>query len=208
MQEMLQETKQREFFYALLSRLFMKEIDSDFLQNIEHKDIKEFFPNLGNWEKYNTKDKNQLIESDFAVDFAEISLINLIPYETFYTRDDGMIESGGDNPVLQFYEEFEFVVEKDKARVLSPDHIGVELEFMYMLCNAQIKALEEGDAIAAKSFKDIQNDFLEKHLLNWAPLYFMQVKQEAQTPLYHDGAMLATEFLLSDYEYLKTGAIN
>ncbi len=208
MTQTLQETKQREFFYALLSRLFMKEIDSDFLKTLEHEDIKEFFSNLDDWKEYHSLERAELIERHLNVDFAEISLINLIPYETFYVRDDGMIESGGDNPVLRFYEEFEFVVEKDKARVLSPDHIGVELEFMYMLCGAQIKALEEGDAIAAKSYKDIEIDFLEKHLLKWAPLYLMQVKQEAQTPLYHDGAMLATEFLLSDYQYLKTGAIS
>ncbi len=42
-----------------------------------------------------------------------------------------MIESGGDNPVLSLYNSFDFRVELDKARVVSPDHIGVELEFLY-----------------------------------------------------------------------------
>ncbi len=56
-------------------------------------------------------------------------LLHLVPYESFYIRGDQMIESGGDNPVLSLYNSFDFRVEGDKARVVSPDHIGVELEF-------------------------------------------------------------------------------
>lgn len=203
MQQRLTETEQREFFYALYSRLFMKEVDEDFLKTLEHKDIKEFFPNLYTWDQYNTLPKSELIEAELNVDFTDISLINLIPYETFYTREDAMIESGGDNPVYAFYEEFDFVVEKDKARVVSPDHIGVELEFMYKLCEAEVKALKNSDQLAADELRKYQKEFMEKHLMQWAPLYLINVKNEAQTPLYHDGAMTGLEFILNDYEYLN-----
>ncbi len=203
MQDKLIQTKQREFFYALYSRLFMKEVDLDFLKKLEEKDIKEFFPNLYEWDLYNTLDKEELIQSHLNVDFAEISLVNLIPYESFYTREDGMIESGGDNPIYQFYEEFDYIVDKEVARVVSPDHIGVELEFMYMLCEAQAKAYNNHDEVAAQKLKQLQKSFMEKHLLEWIPLYLINVKNEAQTPLYHDGAMTGLEFLLSDYEYLN-----
>ncbi len=203
MNNQIAQLEQRGFLYALYSRLFMKEVDTDFLEMLEDKDIKEFFPNLDEWELYKKLPKEELIEAHLNVDFTDLSLINLIPYESFYVREDGMIESGGDNPIYQFYEEFNFVVEKDKARVVSPDHIGVELEFMYMLCDAEIKAINNDDFIAAKEFKDMQKSFLEKHILQWVPLYLINVKNEAQTPLYHDGAMTGLEFILSDYEYLN-----
>ncbi len=203
MNDKLLHAKQREFFYALYSRLFMKEVDTDFLKTLDHKDIKEFFPNLYDWDLFTTLPQEELIEAHLNVDFADISLINLIPYETFYTREDGMIESGGDNPVFQFYEAFDFVVEKDVARVVSPDHIGVELEFMYMLCTAEVKARKNSDEVAAQELQSMQKSFMEKHLMQWAPLYFINVKNEAQTPLYHDGAMTGLEFLLNDYEYLN-----
>ncbi len=203
MQDELIQTKQREFFYALYSRLFMKEVDLDFLKKLENKDIKEFFPNLYDWDLYKTVGKEELIQSHLNVDFAEISLVNLIPYESFYTREDGMIESGGDNPIYQFYEEFDYIVDKEIARVVSPDHIGVELEFMYMLCQAQVKAYDNHDELAAQKLKQLQKSFMEKHLLQWIPLYLINVKNEAQTPLYHDGAMTGLEFLLNDNEYLN-----
>ncbi len=114
-----------------------------------------------------------------------------------------MIESGGDNPVLNLYNSFDFRVELDKARVVSPDHIGVELEFIYMLTKAQKKALVEDDIEALKELFLIQRDFLEKHLLNWSPMFLINMKREARTPLYHDGAELTLEFLLSDFEYIN-----
>ncbi len=203
MSDIIAETKQRGFFYALYSRIFMKEVDNDLLKMLEKKDIQEFFPNMKEWDLRQTLAKEELIQSHLNVDFAEISLVNLIPYESFYTREDGMIESGGDNPVYQFYEEFDFTVEKGIARVLSPDHIGVELEFIYMLCEAQLKALNENDETAVKELKALQKSFMQKHILNWVPLYLINVKNEAGTPLYHDAAMTGLEFILSDYEYLN-----
>ncbi len=203
MKQKLQETQQRGLLYALYSRVFMKEADENLLKTIEQKDIKEFFPNLFEWDAYRELSAKELLEQHLDPDFTEISLINLIPYESFYMREDGMIESGGDNPVIQFYEEFNFIVEKDKARILSPDHIGAELEFMYMLCDAEAKALQNSDEVAAQEFETMQKRFLREHLLQWAPLYFVNVKNEAQTPLYHDGAMTGLEFILSDYEYLN-----
>lgn len=203
MNKKLLETEQRGFLYALYARVFMQEADEALLEMIAKKNIKEFFPNLFEWDTYHELSKEELIRSHLNVDFTEISLLNLIPYESFYVREDGMIESGGDNPVIQFYDEFNYIVEKDKARIVSPDHIGAELEFMFMLCDAQAKALKNSDEVAAQEFQEIQKKFLEKHLLQWAPLYFINVKNEAQTPLYHDGAMTGLEFILSDFEYLN-----
>ena len=203
MNKKILETEQREFLYALFSRIFMKEADTKLLETLEKEDIKEFFPNLFEWDAYKELSKEDLITQHLNADFTEISLINLIPYESFYTREDGMIESGGDNPVIQFYDEFNYIVEKDKARILSPDHIGAELEFMYMLCNAESKALKNSDEVAALALEETQKRFLKEHLLQWAPLYFINVKNESETPLYHDGAMSGLEFILSDYEYLN-----
>jgi TorA maturation chaperone TorD len=114
-----------------------------------------------------------------------------------------MIESGGDNPVIELYNALDFRVELGKARVVSPDHIGVELEFMYMLCNAMQKAIDANDDDGVEELFYIQKGFLEDHLLNWAPMYLINMKKESRTPLYHDGAELVMEFLLSDFEYIN-----
>ncbi|HFU77172.1 MAG TPA: dehydrogenase, partial [Epsilonproteobacteria bacterium] len=48
----------------------------------------------------------------------------------------------------------------------------------------------------------IQHGFLKDHLLEWAPMFLINAKRESRTPLYHDGAELTLEFLLSDFEYV------
>jgi TorA maturation chaperone TorD len=146
-----------------------------------------------------------LINESFNPDFTNLSLLHLIPYETFYTREDQMIETGGANPVTDFYSAYDFVVDFEAARVVSADHIGIEFEFMHHLCEAQMKAESENDMIAVEEMKTVQKDFLNRHLLQWAPLYLLNMKYEARTPLYADAADMAMEFLLSDNEYLVKG---
>ncbi|MEJ2527607.1 MAG: molecular chaperone TorD family protein [Sulfurovaceae bacterium] len=122
-----------------------------------------------------------MIAQYLNVDFTNLFLMHLIPYESFYTRDDQMIESGGNNPIIELYNSYDFRVELDKARVISPDHIGVELEFMYMLCSALQKAQEADDAEGIDDILRVQKDFLEQHLLRWAPMFLINVKRESIT---------------------------
>jgi TorA maturation chaperone TorD len=193
----------RANIYALLSRILLQEIDGDFLKTLKSDDaMLEFFPNLKEWDQFSSLSDADLINKHLNVDFTNISLLHLIPYETFYTRDDQMIETGGANPVTNMYNEFNFLVDYEVARVVSADHIGVELEFMYHLIEGERQASEALDENAASIFKRAQHDFLNKHLLEWAPHYLISAKYEARTPLYHDACEMALEFILSDNETL------
>jgi TorA maturation chaperone TorD len=100
------------------------------------------------------------------------------------------------------YSAYNFTVDYEAARAISSDHIGVEFEFMHHLVEAELKALEVNDTEAIKALRETQSEFLNKHLLRWAPMYLINVKYEARTPLYYDAADLALEFILSDNEYL------
>jgi TorA maturation chaperone TorD len=200
----LEEIENRISLYALVSRLMMTEADEEFLKSIEsNKDILDLFPNYKEWEKRKEFNNSILKERYLDVDFTNLSLLHLVPYESFYTRDDQMIESGGENPLLEIYDILDFKVKLEEARVVSPDHIGVELEFMYVLCDAMKKAFVADDEDAVKEFLYIQKGFLRDHLLNWAPMYLINMKKESRTPLHHDGAELTLEFMLSDYEYIN-----
>ena len=200
---MKQEIENRIAIYALISRLMLVEVDETFLENIEKDErLLSFFPNYRDWAKRKELSRAELIEQYYNVDFTNLFLMHLVPYESFYTRDDQMIESGGDNPIVQLYNDLDFRVELDTARVVSADHIGVELEFMYMLCVALQKALAAEDKDGICELLQVQRAFLKEHLLEWAPLFLINAKRESRTPLYHDGAELALEFLLSDFEYV------
>lgn len=199
-----EEIENRIALYALISRLMITEVDDEFLKSIESSaELLELFPNYKNWDKRKEFSNTILKERYIDVDYTNLFLLHLVPYETFYIRDDQMIESGGDNPVLALYNSFDFRVDLDQARVVSPDHIGVELEFMYMLCDALKKAYEAEDKEGMIEILQVQKGFLQDHLLNWAPMYLINMKRESRTALYHDGAELTLEFILSDYEYVN-----
>ena len=161
-----------------------------------------FFPTFKDWETREEFDSKDLIEQHLNVDFTNLFLLHLIPYESFYMREDQMMETGGDNPVQAIFNAFEFQVQLDKARVMAADHIGIELEFMYELCKAELKALEANDFEMAKQLSQLQYGFMKDHILQWAPMYLLNVKSEAITAFYFDAADLALEFLMSDFEYL------
>lgn len=189
--------------YALISRLLMNEVDEELLELIlKDNNILSFFPTFANWEKRKSMSNKDLIEKYLNVDFANVLLLHLIPYESFYMREDQMMETGGENPVQKLYNDFDFRVELDVARVMAGDHIGVELEFMYKLCDAEYKALEDEEYDIAAQIAEIQYNFLKDHLVEWAPLFLLNMKNESGTALYYDLADFAIEFILSDFEYL------
>jgi len=200
----MQNTKARTNIYALLSRVLLQELDDNMLNTIKNdENILEFFPTLKEWEQLHSVEDKKLLDEYFNPDFVNLSILHLIPYETFYTREDQKVETGGANPVTTVYNEYDFLVDYEVARTVSSDHIGIEYEFMHHLADAELKALEAGDNDAVKELKVAQKNFLDKHLLQWAPLYLINMKYEARTPLYYDAAEMALEFILSDNEYLS-----
>ncbi|QOP40856.1 TorD/DmsD family molecular chaperone [Sulfurimonas marina] len=199
----MEETQARINIYALLSRILLQELDLETLNIIKNdENILEFFPVLKEWEPFNTMDEKTLLDEHINPDFVNLSILHLIPYETFYTREDQMIETGGANPVTDMYSAYDFMVDYETARTVSSDHIGVELEFMHHLAKAELKAIEEGDEEAVAELRRVQHDFLNKHLIKWAPMYLINMKYESRTPLYYEAADMALEFILSDNEYL------
>jgi len=179
------------------------EVDKEFLKTIEgDEQIMELLPNYRDWSKRREYSREILIKEYLNVDFTSLFLMHMVPYESFYRREDQMIESGGDNPVVELYNSLDFRVDLGKARIISPDHIGVELEFVYMLCNALDKAIKAKDSQGVCELFNVQRGFMRDHLLLWSPMFLINMRRESRTPLYHDTSELAIEFLLSDYEYL------
>jgi len=198
------QTQQRHSLYALISRLLIIEVNEELIDTIKNDEFFiSLFPDFTQWSKYKELSTKDLIQEYLNVDFTDISLLHLIPYESFYKRDDQMIDSGGNNKVIDFYNEYGFRAELVDARAISPDHIGIELEFMYKLIDAQLQAEKDNDKQSINDLLSIQQDFMTKHPHSWAAMYLINMKNEAATPFYHDVATLALEFILSDYEYIK-----
>jgi TorA maturation chaperone TorD len=196
-------TQERINYYALLSRVMMHECDLDMMEKILANDeMLLTMPNLKNEKEIIQEDPERFIGEILNVDFTNMFLLHLTPYESFFRREDAMMNTGGTNPVIQYYEKYEFQVDLGESRTISPDQLGCELEFMHMLVDSQRKALENDDKESIKELLRIQAEFMKEHLMTWAPLFLMQLKKYSETGFYRDFADLTLDFLWADNEYI------
>ncbi len=91
----------------------------------------------------------------------------------------------------------------DDVREL-PDHIGLELGCMEVLCEAEARAREEGDGSGVERATALQRRLLHEHLLQWVPALCERIRANARGPFYRGIVALTGAFL--DQESGKEGA--
>ena len=82
----------------------------------------------------------------------------------------------------------------DDVREL-PDHIGLELGCLQVLCDAEARAREEGDGDAAARAQALQQRLLQEHIRQWAPRLFERIRANAHGPFYRGIVALTEAFL-------------
>ncbi len=178
--------KTRIYTYAFLSRMFSKELDLKAIKDLRDTGILE---SLGEesvkW--FEKLDDNDILEK-LNIDFSSLFLMHAHPIESIVLDDKDEALVGLQNPVMQFYFSHGYDLHLDKTQIQTPDHIALEFAFMQNLL------LKEEDKAA--------REFLQKHLLQWAPQYLLAVAREAQTPFYKELCEFGAEFLIADYDLL------
>ena len=189
----------RARLYAFLSRLFVLEVDDAFAEVLRGDQGRALLPSFAASKDFDALFPRERRVATFDADFAHLTMVNLVPYESFYRREDAMIESGGANPLTVFLRKYGFEADLHTARALSPDHLGIELELMATLCAKEADAQTPKDA---EQIRRVQREFLQEHLLAWAPIYLLAARRTAKTALYRDGADAALHFVHADLEEL------
>lgn len=83
----------------------------------------------------------------------------------------------------------------------APDHIAIELEFMYFLIFKEMEALGQADAESAISYLEKQNTFLDRHLGSWVATFASEVERHAETGFYRYLAKATRIFVQRDRTY-------
>ncbi|WP_200762890.1 TorD/DmsD family molecular chaperone [Nitrosophilus alvini] len=183
------DNKTRAFIYAFLSRCFEKELDIKALEDL--KKSVQLLELIGEdtrrWFESESLDK---IVEEANVDYNTVFMINSQPVETLVLDSKAEILVGLQNPVMQFYFDHGYEVNMNQTHILAPDHLSIEMGFMQNL--------------AFRNENRAAYNFLHKHLLEWVPPYMIGIKNLTQTPLYRDLTDFTVDYLLSDYEMLKT----
>lgn len=96
--------------------------------------------------------------------------------------------------LLALYQEGGFEI--DQGTDPAPDHVALELEFLYRLTAKQNEGRRAGwDAQVLKAWQHLQQLFLHSHLGAWVARFTAAVRARAQTPFYRELAELTDRFV-------------
>lgn len=120
------------------------------------------------------------------------------PYESLYIKAAPQDTIGNLNVT---YVQSGYGVSKDVNE--SSEYIGVEINFMQILCEQELAALNVGAAEDIAAAQTKQMDFFGRHLGLWAVGFAEEMVKFARTDFYRASAMLLRDFILDEEAYLK-----
>lgn len=197
---------QRQRLYAFFSRLWVKELDAEAVSMLRGPLGQALLPAFTASSEAGELEDPERRAATVDADFTHLTVVNLVPYEGFFRRDDGLLEAGAVNPVATFLQRYGFEVDLAAARSLAPDHLGIELEVMSVLCAREAEAFASDNGPAGRAVRRVQREFLEQHLLAWAPVYLFAAIRNARTRLYREAAEATLQFLFTDHELVAEAA--
>lgn len=139
----------------------------------------------------------ELLKVDFAKLFVGPYKLLAPPYGSVYLEDGKLI---GDSTmdVREWYEKEGLdIVIKD-----APDHISMELEFMYFLITKQIEAIKDSNLQEVQLNLKKQSSFLQTHLARWLPGFAENMQQNAETEFYVQLSAKTNNFVQKDIKSL------
>ena len=125
------------------------------------------------------------------------------PYGSVYLEDTRRVMGNSTMDVRNKYREEELDIGLKEA----PDHIAIELEFMYLLIFKQVEAIRNSDAGNVAGYLRKQKAFLETHLGMWVSEFANNVEANAQTKFYKDLARFTKLFVKKDLKSLSDNSI-
>jgi len=192
-------TEARSTIYGFISALFLKEPTPEVIKKIREKKaiFKDFSLELG--VEMGDKGEKELAE-ELAVEYTRLLIgpkDHIPPYESVHAAEGGSLWGDSTVKVSKFYKRCGYELAPEHS---IPDHIGIELELMQHLVEKERESLRRGDPKLASRYAVLQKEFLENHLLNWAPGFCKKIEKAAEHPFYIGIARLTREFLSAEFE--------
>jgi len=120
------------------------------------------------------------------------------PYGSVYLEGKSQVMGNSTIDVKKRYAEEGLDIGLKEA----PDHIAIELEFMYFLIFQEITAFNNQDYNEVNRYQGKQKAFLETHLGVWVSDFTDKVAENAETVFYKNLARLTKSFVTEDLKYL------
>lgn len=134
---------------------------------------------------------------NLLVDYAHLFLgpvgLLAIPYESAWLAKAGEPVSTTTQVLLDLYAEGGFEVDPEFRDL--PDHLAVELEFLYALLFRKAAALRGNDQQAEAELNDLRERLVVDHLERWLPEFQTAVLAGAQCRFYRELVNLTVLFV-------------
>lgn len=115
------------------------------------------------------------------------------PHGSFWLTGESTPWQDASLAVLALYDEAGFDLD-DESRE-APDHVALELEFLYLLTSRQNEAHRAALADVLRDWEQLARLFLARHLGAWIDGFAATVRAGAQTDFYRDLAELTERFV-------------
>lgn len=125
-------------------------------------------------------------DEELAVEYAKLFVgpneMIAPPYGSMYLDGKKTIMGESTMEVIRMYQQ-EGLARDSEFKDL-PDHIAVELEFMYYLVFKEMKTREEADDKASSVYIEKQDIFLNRLLRSWVPQFCDRIKEGTDNVFY------------------------
>jgi TorA maturation chaperone TorD len=115
------------------------------------------------------------------------------PYASVWLTGENVLMQDSTMELLQLYEQGGFEIAEDFQEL--PDHVAVELEFLYLLTHQLNRAQAAGDEQALQAVQVLRTAFLVGHLGRWLGPFILAVHDHAQSDFYRELAELTELFV-------------
>lgn len=198
---------QRSNVYGLLALIYAKEPTSAFLNQIKDFQLLEQFSELGIQfdEKFFCQPNEKLLEL-LAVEYANLFIgpgRHISPHESVHLKDDGegLLWGKSTVKVKKFIESSGLVYNSGYRGM--PDHISVEMEFMQKLTDCEAESWKNEDIDGSLFCLNLEQKFLEGHIVRWVPFFCDQVIKNAKLSFYKEMARLTKNLVEYEREEIK-----
>lgn len=141
---------------------------------------------------------------DLLVDYSKLFVVpsELIapPYGSVYLDNERKVMGDSTMKVIGMYQKAGLSMSDDFKEL--PDHITVELEFMYYLIFKEIEALEKSEIDTAFHFIRMQQTFLDRFLGRWVGQCCEKIKEGTGNGFYKSLADCLSSFILESNQRL------
>lgn len=144
--------------------------------------------------------------TELLVDYTRLFLgpfkVLASPYGSVYLEGKRELMGESTQEVHRIYQRAGLELTQESKEV--PDHIAIELEFLYYLICQETNSLAQDNLPLARQWADTQAAFLTRHLGVWGPALAERISQHATTDFYRSLAHITAAFLEREKLHFST----